>query len=165
MALAELRNDRLSSPIDLIEEMSAKNDWSCERTGDDELTLVVAGSWTDYQVSLNWREDLEALHVACAFDFRVPDNRLNEMYRLVAQINEQLWLGHFDLWTDEGLVMFRHALLLNNSVATTQQCDALLRAALEACEKYYQAFQVVVWAGKPSREAMMASMFETDGRA
>lgn len=165
MALAELRNDRLSSPIDLIEEVSAKNDWSCERTGDDELTLVVAGSWTDYQVSLNWREDLEALHVACAFDFRVPDNRLNEMYRLVAQINEQLWLGHFDLWTDEGLVMFRHALLLNNSVATTQQCDALLRAALEACEKYYQAFQFVVWAGKPSREAMMASMFETDGRA
>ena len=80
---------------------------------------MVAGSWTDYHVSLNWREDLEALHLACAFDFRVPDNRLTEMYRLIAQINEQLWLGHFDLWTQEGLVMFRHALLLNGS-----RCDA-----------------------------------------
>ena len=35
------------------------------------------------------------------------------MYQLIAQINEQLWIGHFDLWTNEGLVMFRHALLLN----------------------------------------------------
>ncbi len=165
MAVAQLRNSRLNNPIDLIEDMAARNDWSCDRTTDDELTLVVAGSWTDYQISLNWRDDLEALHVACAFDFRVPENRLNEMYRLVAQINEQLWLGHFDLWTNEGLVMFRHALLLNNSVATTQQCDALLRAALESCERYYQAFQFVVWAGKPSREALVSTMFETTGQA
>ncbi len=42
------------------------------------------------------------------------------MYRLIAQINEQLWLGHFDLWTQEGLVMFRHALLLNGAVATPE---------------------------------------------
>jgi hypothetical protein len=30
------------------------------------------------------------------------------VYRLVAQINEQLWLGHFDVWLQEGLIMFRH---------------------------------------------------------
>lgn len=165
MAVAELKNQRISNPIDLIEEMSGKNDWSCDRTSDDELTLVVAGSWADYQISLNWRDDLEALHIACAFDFKVPDNRLSEMYRLIAQINEQLWLGHFDLWTQEGLVMYRHGLLLNNSVATTQQCDAMMRSALDACERYYQAFQFVVWAGKPSREALVSSMFQTDGRA
>ena len=165
MAVAEFKNLRISNPIDLIEEMSGKNDWACDRTSDDELTLVVAGSWADYQISLNWRDDLEALHIACAFDFKVPENRLGEMYRLIAQINEQLWLGHFDLWTQEGLVMYRHGLLLNNAVATTQQCDAMMRAALDACERYYQAFQFVVWAGKPSREALVSSMFQTDGRA
>ena len=156
---------RVTNPIDLIERLSAAHDWSCDRTNDDELTLVIAGTWTDYHVSLNWRDDLEALHVACAFDFRVPDTRLNEMYRLIAQINEQLWLGHFDLWTGEGLVMFRHALLLNGSVATSAQCEAMLHAALEACERYYQAFQFVVWAGKPSREALVSTMFETEGQA
>lgn len=61
--------------------------------------------------------------------------------------------------------MFRHALLLNGSVATPAQCDAMLRAALEACERYYQAFQFVVWAGKESREALVSTMFDTEGQA
>jgi hypothetical protein len=162
---AEFGNGRVLNPIDLIEQLAAQHDWTCDRTNDDELTLVIAGTWTDYHVSLNWRDDLEAMHLACAFDFRVPETRLTEMYKLIAQINEQLWLGHFDLWTQEGLVMFRHALLLNGSVATVRQCEAMLRAALEGCERYYQAFQFVVWAGKPSREALVSTMFETEGQA
>jgi hypothetical protein len=165
MASAELGYDRVTNPIDLVEQLAVSHDWGLERTGDDELTLIVAGSWTDYHVSLNWRDDLEALHLACAFDFKVPEARLPEMYRLVAQINEQLWLGHFDLWTQEGLVMFRHAILLNGAVVTPRQCEALLKAALESCERYYQAFQFVVWAGKESREALVSSMFETEGQA
>lgn len=165
MATSEHGYDRVLNPIDLFEQLASAHDWAIDRTNDDELTLVVAGNWTDYHVSLNWRDDLEALHLACAFDFRVPESRLGEMYRLVAQINEQLWLGHFDLWTGEGLVMFRHALLLNGAVATTGQCEAMLRAALEGCERYYQAFQFVVWAGKESREALVSTMFQTEGQA
>lgn len=165
MATAEQTHERVSNPIDLLEHLAISQGWATERESADELTMVVAGSWTDYHVTLNWRDDLEALHLACAFDFKVPETRLGEMYKLVAQINEQLWLGHFDLWTNEGLVMFRHALLLNGAVATPQQGEAMLRAALEACERYYQAFQFVVWAGKESREALISTMFQTEGQA
>jgi hypothetical protein len=165
MANAGSDKSRSNNPLDLIEHIASKHDWTMDRVTDDELTLTVAGQWTDYHVSLNWRDDLETLHVAAAFDAKIPENRLNEVYRLVAQINEQLWLGHFDLWTQEGLVMFRHALLLNGSVATPRQCEAMLKAALEGCERYYQAFQFVVWAGKPSREALVSTMFETEGQA
>ena len=156
---------RVTNPIDLIERLSAAHDWSCDRTNDDELTLVIAGTWTDYHVSLNWRGDLETLHIACAFDAKVPENRLPEVYRLVAQINEQLWLGHFDVWTQEGLIMFRQGLMLNGALATPRQCEALLKAAFESCERYYQAFQFVVWAGKDSRGALASTMFETEGQA
>ncbi len=165
MATAESNHERLNNPVDLIEQVATAHDWPCERTNDDELTLTVAGSWADYHVSLNWREDLESLHIACAFDFKVPDNRLGEVYRLIAQINEQLWLGHFDIWSLEGLIMFRQGLMLNGAVATPGQCEALLRAALEACERYYQSFQFVVWAGKDAREALSSTMFETHGQA
>jgi hypothetical protein len=165
MASSNGSYQRLNNPIDLIEQLASSHDWPADRPSDDEMTLIVAGTWADYHVSLNWRDDLEALHLACAFDFRVPEARLPEMYRLIAQINEQLWLGHFDLWTQEGLVMFRQALLLNGAVATPGQCEALLRAALEGCEKYYQAFQFVVWAGKESKEALVSTMFETQGQA
>jgi len=37
--------------------------------------------------------------------------------------------------------------------------------ALIACERYYQAFQFVVWAGKNAREAINALMLETRGEA
>ena len=165
MATADTGYDSSRNPVDLVEQVATSNDWNAERTNADELTLTVAGSWADYQVSLNWREDLETLHIACAFDVKVPDNRIGEVYRLVAQINEQLWLGHFDIWAQEGLVMFRQGLMLNGTVATTLQCEALLRAALEACERYYQSFQFVIWAGKDSREALASAMFDTEGHA
>lgn len=165
MASREPGHTRVKNPIDLVEQIATRHDWSFDRASDDELTMVVGGTWTDYHVSLNWRGDLETLHIACAFEFKVPEARITEIYRLLGQINEQLWLGHFDFWKQEGLIMYRHGLMLNGAVATTGQCDALLKAALEACEKYYQAFQYVVWAGKPSREALVSSMFETEGQA
>ena len=132
---------------------------------EEELTLAVEGNWCDYHISLNWRQDLEALHMACAFDLKVPDSRLSEVYRLVAKINEQMWIGHFDVWSSEGLIMFRHGLMLNNTQPSVEQCEALLQAALESCERYYQAFQYVIWAGKNAPDAMASVMFETQGQA
>ncbi len=165
MATAEAGYARMTNPVDIVEQVAAAHDWPTERTNEDELTMTIAGTWADYHVSLNWRADLESLHIACAFDFKVPDTRLNEIYRLVAQINEQLWLGHFDIWAGEGLIMYRHGLMLNSATANPSQCEALLRSGLEACERYYQAFQFVVWAGKDSRHALASAMFETEGRA
>ncbi|MGE3917833.1 MAG: YbjN domain-containing protein [Hyphomicrobiaceae bacterium] len=165
MAKAEHGYGRVDNPVDLVEQVAAAHDWPAERSHQDELTMTIAGTWADYHVSLNWRGDLESLHIACAFDFKVPDSRMSEIYRLVAQINEQMWLGHFDVWANEGLIMFRQGLMLNGTVATLAQCEALLRSGLEACERYYQAFQFVVWAGKDSRHALASAMFETEGRA
>ncbi|MBS0242713.1 MAG: YbjN domain-containing protein [Proteobacteria bacterium] len=165
MATVDTGHARLHNPVDLVEQVATAQDWAADRTNEDELTMTIAGTWADYQVSLNWREDLESLHIACAFEFKVPDNRMGEVYRLVAQINEQMWLGHFDVWASEGLIMFRQGLMLNGAMATLPQCEALLRAGLEACERYYQAFQFVVWAGKDSRHALASAMFETEGRA
>ena len=62
--------------------------------------------------------------------------------------------------------MYRHALVLAGGVeASSRQCEALLGTALDACERYFPAFQFVVWAGKPAREALDAAMFETQGEA
>ena len=154
------------NPLDVVERMASTNEWSFERAGEDEITILVRGKWTDYQLSFTWMFDLEALHVACAFELKVPERRRGEVQQLIALVNEQLWIGHFDLWTQDGMVMFRHALVLAGGVeATSQQCQALLSSALESCEGYFPAYQFVVWAGKPAREALDAAMFETAGEA
>jgi len=166
MALTGLSEDSRLNPLDVVERIAAINDWSFERAGDDEITILIAGRWSDYQVSFTWMNDLEALHLACAFDLKVPERRRAEVQQLISQINEQLWVGHFDLWTKDGMVMYRHALVLAGGLtASSQQCQALLSGALEACEGYFPAFQFVVWAGKPAREALDAALFETSGEA
>jgi hypothetical protein len=148
-----------------VEQIATIRDWAFERSTTDELTLSVTGSWCDYHISLNWREDLEALHLACAFDFRATNARLPEVYRLMANINEQLWLGHFDLWRQDGMLLYRNGLLLAGAKTHVGQCEGLLTAALEACERYYQSFQFVLWAGKSADEALAATMLETQGTA
>jgi hypothetical protein len=166
MSLIELPRDRHINPVDVVERLAAVNDWIFDRAGDDEITISITGRWADYHLSFTWMDDIEALHLACAFDLRVPERRRVEVQQLISRVNEQLWVGHFDLWLKDGLVMFRHALVLAGGVqASAKQCEALLEAAIESCERYYQAFQFVVWAGKPAAEAMDAAMFETAGEA
>ena len=166
MSLIGISEQSRANPLEVVERVASANDWSFERAGDDEITILVRGKWTDYQVSFTWMHDIEALHLACAFEFKVAERVRIETQQLIAMINEQLWVGHFDLWQKDGLVMYRHALVLAGGVeASNGQCEAMLGIGLDACERYYPAFQFVVWAGKPAREALDAAMFETAGEA
>ena len=158
--------ERQNNPVDVVEHIAALHEWSFDRANDDEIAISVRGRWADYQASFTWMDDIEALHLACAFDMKIPEPRRGEVVALIALINEQLWVGHFDNWAKDGIIMFRHSLLLAGGVDVVgKQCEALLDAALETCERHYQAFQFVVWAGKSAREALDAAMFETSGEA
>src|ERR1700693_6179162 len=154
MSLLEGFIDSRSNPLAVVEDIAADNNWSFERSGEDEVTIVSKGDWTDYQLSFTWMAEIEALHLACAFDMKIPVARRPEGQRLIAAINEQLWVGHFDLWTHTGMI-----------TASAAQCESMLAGAIHACERYYPAFQFVVWAGKSAAEAMAAAMFDTAGEA
>jgi hypothetical protein len=166
MSMLESVVDSHNHPLAAVEDIAADNNWAFERSGEDEITIVSKGEWTDYQLSFTWMAEIEALHLACAFDMKIPPARRGEVQRLIAAVNEQLWVGHFDLWTHTGMIMLRQALVLpGNLRASTAQCESMLTGAIHACERYYPAFQFVVWAGKTAAEAMSASMFDTEGEA
>jgi len=154
------------NPVDVVERLAATHEWAFARDGEDEVTILVAGQWSDYQASFTWMADIEALHLGCAFECKVPSHRRTDVTELVCLINEQLWVGHFDAWMADGIVMFRHALVLTGgATASDVQCEALLGIALDACERHYQAFQFVLSAGKSARQALESAMFETSGEA
>src|SRR5215468_3199483 len=166
MALIDFAEQPYGNPLEVVERVAATNGWSFERAGEDEITIVAAGKWTDYRVSFTWMLDIEALHLACAFECKVPDHCRAEVLKLLSMINERMWVGHFDLWFEDGLIMYRHALVLTGGLAASAgQCESLLSTALDGCERHYPAFQFVLWAGKPAREALDAAMFETSGHA
>jgi hypothetical protein len=166
MSLHYVEIDRSEHPLDIVERLASLRDWIFDRAETDEMSVSVSGRWADYHIAFTWIEDVEALHVACAFDLKVSDRRRQDVLQLISRINEQLWVGHFDLWSSENVVMFRHALLLAGGADPTQgQCEAVLRVAVDACERYFQAFQFVMWAGKSPREALDSVLFETEGEA
>jgi hypothetical protein len=166
MSLLESTIDSRNNALAVVEDIAAANNWSFERSGEDEIMIVSKGNWTDYQLTFTWMEEIEALHLACAFDMKIPAPRRAEVQRIIAAINEQLWVGHFDIWTQTGMIMYRQALVLPDGMAaSSSQCEAMLSAALHACERYYPALQFVVWAGKTAAEAMSAAMFDTEGEA
>jgi len=165
MSLNDVTDATRGDPLEVVERLASSNDWSFER-GEDEITILVSGKWTDYQVSFTWMFDIEALHLACAFALKVPERFRPRVQQLMSLINEQMWVGHFDLWQADGVAMYRHALVLAGGVeASGRQCEALVATALDACERYFPAFQFVVWAGKGAREALDATMIETAGEA
>ena len=157
---------RSEHPLDIVERFASMRDWSFDRAGADEMQVSVSGRWAEYHLNFTWIDNVEALHVACAFDLKVPDRRRGEVLQLISLANEQLWVGHFDFWSSEEVIMFRHALLLAGGAEPTHgQCEILLKTAVEACERYFQAFQFVLWAGKNAREAIEGVLFVTEGEA
>jgi hypothetical protein len=166
MTLMELQMERQSNPVDMIEFVASNNDWSFERSCEDEIAMTVNGRWAAYHVSFSWMEDCESLHLACAFDLRVPEPKVNEIIRLLSRINGQVMMGHFDLWKQEDVVIFRQSLLLaGGAEPTNQQVEVLLSSAVEACEAYYEAFQYVIWSGLDAKAAMDVVLFTTVGEA
>ena len=165
-ALIAIEDEPAGNPMDLVERIVSANEWPFDRSGDDEISVGVEGSWTRYHMWFAWREEYEALQFSCAFDLKVAPGKLTPIYALLAIINEKMWLGHFDIWAQEGLLMFRHALLYRGGApATSGQLEALVEVALKECERFYPAIQFVLWGGKGPSEAVAAAMLETEGEA
>jgi hypothetical protein len=154
------------NPLDRVERLAESRRWPMERTGDDEVVMAISGGWCNLHLSLCWRDDLEALQFACSYEMKVPDQRHAEAMKLLSLINAQLLHGHFDFWATDGLITFRHSLLLcGGAEANDAQCDALIRIGIDACQRYYPALQFVIWAGQSAEAALENALLETHGEA
>ena len=68
-------------------------------------------------------------------DIKVAPEKRTAIYEALGLMNEQLWLGHFEMWSGSGLIVFRHATILDtreNDGLTLDQAESIIEAALEA---------------------------------
>jgi hypothetical protein len=165
MELQQEQPEPVLDPLEAIEHAVLAEQFPYERD-DLELHMAVPGEWRDHQIWFAYRPDLDVIHVCASLELKAPENRMKDVYELIARINERLWIGHFDLWNDDGAIVFRHALSVPNAEAVTPgQAASLIAAARDAGERLYPAFQFVMWSGKSPAEAVAAAMFETAGEA
>ena len=158
--------DEIHNPLDLAELVIMDRDWVFDRPADGELVAEVNGNWCNYRIWFTWQEDCGGLTLSCALDSKFSNKQMTMIYALLALVNEKLWLGHFDICSDDNSVVFRHSLLLRDGAGTTaEHLQELLDHAISECERFYPAFQSVVWGGKTPAEAMQIALFETVAEA
>ena len=157
-----------SAPIDMLEYYFSAHGWTYERNGEEEIVANFQGSWTQYELRAIWRDDDNVLQFLALPDIRVGADKRAMTYETIGLVNEQLWLGHFELWATSGLVRFRHAALLESDDGgqlSLQQAETLVETAIEECERFYPVFQFVLWADKTPQEAIAAALIDTQGEA
>lgn len=156
-----------SNPLDLLEELVSANEWAHDRSSDQELVVQVTGQWCDYHLCIVWQPEIGAMYLSCQLDVKVPKMRRGAVHELVVAANERLWLGHFDLCTDDGALIFRHTIPLRGvrSGASVEQLEDMIDTALIESERLYPALQMVVWGGQPAGEALEAALMDTVGEA
>lgn len=166
MALSEQFLSDDLHPIDIVEHIAAHNDWEFDRLADDQIAMAVEGQWRTYSVTLAWSGFDETLRMICTFEMEPPDDRLPTLYEGLNAVNDQCWAGAFSYWAEQKLMVYRYGLVLaGGNVASAEQIDTMICAAVMSAERYYPAFQLMVWTGQTAQEALQVAIAEAYGRA
>ena len=162
----EIDRDDEAAPIEMLASLFEARGWSFEFNGEDELTGEVQGSWATYQVQAVWRDEDHVLQLLCLPDIRMPDDKKPALFEVLALINEQLWLGHFDVWSNGGVLLYRHGLMLGDEgMLSPSQAQLAIEAAIEECDRFYPVFQFIMWGDKSPADALAAAMVDAMGEA
>lgn len=154
------------APIEIFESYFEARGWVAERVGEGEVLCSATGSWSQYELRAVWRPDDQVLQFLAFPDIKVTAEKKAAVYEAIGLINEQLWLGHFELWSGAAIIVFRYAALVDaGGQMSLEEAETIAEAALEECERFYPVFQFVLWGGKSPTEAISAALIDTHGEA
>ena len=154
------------NPIDVVEDVIYSKKWNFSRSDDYELVAEISSKWCLYRLYFTWSEQIRAISFTITFDLKFPNNKLSEAHELLALINEKLWIGHFDITSQNGIPAYRHTVLsLDSNETLFSQLEDLVDVGIYECEKHYPAFQLVLFEDSTPVKALKFSSFETIGQA
>ena len=157
---------KTEDPLDMIEEVVLANGWEYDRDDNKNIHVQVGGNWCDYQLSYGLNEKGNIIYISCALDIKVSDKSSNEIYKLLSNINQKVALGHFEVWIEDGWPIFRHSILISNRKSFSKsQIEEVSLIALEECERFYPAFQFLLWDNKNANDSLDSLMLYTLGEA
>ena len=133
---------------------------------EDELVADISSELCQYRLYFAWSEQIRAINFTITFDLKFPTFKSIQIYELLARINEKLWIGHFDVTSKNGIPAFRHTVLAPDSNEILyHQIEDLVDIAIYECEKYYPAFQLILFEEGHPQEAIKLCLIEAEGNA
>lgn len=160
-------SDAPFNPIDNVEEVLNANNWAFNRMSDEELIVSVSGKNCDYRLFFIWQEDLNAMQFCCQYDMNVDTANMANAAKVLMHINENLWMGHFDIPQDANTPSFRHTCLMRGieGEQANQHIEDLVDIALAQCERYYSMFYFLCNSAIANDQTISLALMETSGEA
>jgi hypothetical protein len=166
MALSEHFFQEDLHPIDIVEHLAEHHEWDFDRIADDQIAMAVEGQWRTYSITLAWSGYDETLRMVCTFEMEPPEQKLPVLYQTLNDVNDQCWAGAFTFWAEQKLMVYRYGLVMSGGQGVSpDQVDTLIRAAVLSAERFYPAFQLVVWGDRTPKDALQVAIAEAYGRA
>jgi len=122
--------------FEIVEHVLGSLGWQYDRESYNSIQCIAPTRWGEMGCLFACRLDPAALHFSLTLDVKPQSTRKAVISELVMLMNEQLWLGHFDFWIEDEVIIFRHALPLAGRMAPgSGEVQAVLTAALQERRK------------------------------
>ncbi len=156
----------IPNPLDILEAIFTDNEWNFKRSKRDEIIVDTVGGWCDYNMHFIWHDELYALYFTCSFDLEIQLERHVEMNNLLAMINQKIWMGHFNFCSEDNKIIYRNTVPTRGlKTLAVEQLEDIMDIALAECERFYPAFQYMIWVDQKAEDAMAAALLDCQGEA
>ena len=161
----EIREDDIH-PLDNVEDVLHANNWTFNRMNDDELMVEVTGKSGKYRLFFIWQEDMNALQFCAQLDVEIMDNNLDIARNALSDINEGLWMGHFDLPKDTSKPSYRYTFLFRGTGhGSTEAIEDMVDISLAQCERHYPLFGLLGSANDINDQTLSLALMDAAGES
>jgi len=153
-------------PIDALEILANSEKWEFLRDKDDEISLIIKGSWREYALTIIWDQRHDSLSILCSFEMSPPKKKLSKLYETLNLVNADNREGTFVYSSNENLMLYRNSLFLNDElIINSSELKIAIMATISIAEKFYPTFQITCWGDAMPKEAISVAFGEAAGYA
>jgi len=166
LMIAMKEQGSLFTPIDQIEEMAIGQDWAYSRLSASEIAIEISGRWSETRLECVWYEEQSILSFSNSLEILIQPSQVAECHKLLALINENMLLGHFDILSNDNSPTLRYGMMiLDQRFLNPEYFYEIIQWLGHETERFYPAFQAVLMGDKKAQEAASLALFETMGEA
>ncbi|MFN3827861.1 MAG: YbjN domain-containing protein [Micavibrio sp.] len=156
----------ISNPLDCVEEVLHGNEWVYDRPTDSEIVVQTSSPRSHYRMTFLWQEEYSAMQFFCEMDEVIPKKRTDMATRLLKKVNEQLWLGHFDIPADTRTPVFRYTCLFRGTQTSgIEHIEDIVEIAMAECERFHNVFALLATAPALTENILELAMADHGGAA
>ncbi|MGH1375881.1 MAG: YbjN domain-containing protein [Alphaproteobacteria bacterium] len=163
----EIHEDTSINPIDCVEDVLNDHNWVYSRMNHDEILVEVAGKSCSYRLVFVWQEQMNALQLCCLYDMSVAKQNLELAANTLMDINEELWMGHFEIRKETSAPCFRQTSLLRGHSGRHgyENVEDLVDISLSLCERYQAVFHLLSEDKQLDSQILSFALMDTEGES